>query len=77
MSLRLTDPQPRYDAEIYSIDPTRPATRFAGPIGLDGRYKKGEPNYIQWLGIRDGDKLNLRVMLPEGNEISIDGEMGG
>jgi len=29
------------------------------------------------LGIRDGDKLNLRVMLPEGNEISIDGEMGG
>ena len=52
VSLSLTDPQPRYDVEYYAIDPTKPASRFAGPIGLDGHYQKGEPTYIQWLGIR-------------------------
>jgi hypothetical protein len=46
----LTDPQPRYYVEVYPIDATEPA--FAGPIGLDGRYREGEPTYIRWLGIR-------------------------
>ena len=31
---------------------TKPASRFAGPIGFDGQYQKGEPTYIQWLAIR-------------------------
>jgi CubicO group peptidase (beta-lactamase class C family) len=52
VSLRLTDPQPRYNIEYYAIDTTKPASRFAGPIGLDGQYQKGEPTFIQWLGIR-------------------------
>jgi len=111
LSLTLTDPQPRYDMEVYAIDATKPPPRFAGPIGLDGRYRKGEPTYIQWLGIRginavkgswlndhtflidrlilglgeaqrwtltfDGEKLNVRVKLGDGPEISADGETGG
>jgi len=59
LSLILTDPQPRYDMEVYAIDATKPPPRFAGPIGLDGRYRKGEPTYIQWLGIRGIMPLEL------------------
>jgi CubicO group peptidase (beta-lactamase class C family) len=50
MSLTLTDPQPSYDAELYAIDPTRPAPRFAGPIGFDGRYKKGRAKLHSMVG---------------------------
>ena len=111
MSLILSDPQPSYDAEIYTSDTTRPAPRLTGPIGLDRRYQKGEPTYIQWLGIDavyaakgawlddhtfvmnwlilglgpvqrwtftfEGDRLNVRVALPSGSEISIDSKTGG
>jgi hypothetical protein len=52
VSLMLTDPQPRYDIEVYPNHPAEPAPRFAGPIGLDGWYREGEPTYIQSLGIR-------------------------
>jgi hypothetical protein len=52
VSLMLTDPRPRYDIEVYPNHLTEPAPRFAGPIGLDGRYREGEPTYIQSLGIR-------------------------
>jgi len=46
LSLILTDQQPRYDMEIYSKDETKSGPRLAGPIGLDGRYRKGEPTYL-------------------------------
>jgi hypothetical protein len=36
----------------------------------------GRPAQL-WTFTFDGDKLNLRVILPDGNEISIDGETGG
>ena len=53
MSLRLTNPQPSYDAEFYTTDTTGPASRLTGPIGLDGCYIKGQAKYI-W-GIRATD----------------------
>jgi CubicO group peptidase (beta-lactamase class C family) len=49
LSLILTDPQPRYDMEMYARDATKSGTRFTGPIGLDGLYRKGEPTYLQEL----------------------------
>ena len=52
LSLILTGPQPHYDIETYAPDATKSETRFTGPIGLDGLYRKGEPTYIQQLGIR-------------------------
>ena len=55
MSLRLTDLQPSYDAELYTTDTTGPAPRLTGPIGLDGCYKKGQAKHIQRLGIRAAD----------------------
>jgi len=42
MSLILTDPRPHYDVEIYARDTTKAGSRFIGPIGLDGLYRKGE-----------------------------------
>jgi hypothetical protein len=41
LSLILTDPQPHYDMEAYAGDATKAGSRFAGPIGLDGLYRKG------------------------------------
>jgi hypothetical protein len=52
LSLMLTDPPPRYDFEAYPLHPTEPASRFTGPMGLDGRYREGEPTYLYGLGIR-------------------------
>jgi CubicO group peptidase (beta-lactamase class C family) len=57
LSLILTDPQPRIDMETDDVqltvagepafqrryrDELNPRPRFTGPIGLDGRYRKGE-----------------------------------
>ena len=42
ISLSLADPNPRYDLEIYGREQTLPPTRFSGPIGLDGLYRKSE-----------------------------------
>ena len=38
--------------EIYASDATKSGPRLTGPIGLDGLYRKGEPTYLQGLGIR-------------------------
>jgi hypothetical protein len=40
--VKLADPQPYYDMEAYARDATKSGPRFSGPIGLDGRYRKGE-----------------------------------
>jgi CubicO group peptidase (beta-lactamase class C family) len=52
VSLMLNDPQPRCDVEFYPINTTTPTPRFAGPIGLDGKYRQAEPTYNQWLAFR-------------------------
>jgi len=52
LSLILNDPKPHYDVEIYARDATKSGPRLTGPIGLDGLYRKGEPSYLQALGIR-------------------------
>ena len=45
LSLVLTDGQPHYDLETYASDSTESGLRFTDPIGLDGRYRKGELIY--------------------------------
>ncbi|HJZ21272.1 MAG TPA: serine hydrolase [Bradyrhizobium sp.] len=47
LSLDLTAPNPHYDLEIF-----RPPLRFSGPIGLDGRYRKGEPTPLGVSAVR-------------------------
>jgi CubicO group peptidase (beta-lactamase class C family) len=42
LSLTLVGPQPRIDLEFYDRDPTAPSRKVGGPIGLDGRYQKGD-----------------------------------
>ena len=43
LSLTFSDPQARYNLEMYPQDQTKPSLGFSGPIGLDGLYRKGEP----------------------------------
>jgi hypothetical protein len=42
LSLDLIGANPGYESEIYTHDPAKPSTKFAGPIGLDGLYRKTE-----------------------------------
>jgi hypothetical protein len=42
LSLTLTGSQPRIDLEFFDRDPTAPARKVGGPIGLDGLYQKGD-----------------------------------
>ena len=43
LALILTGPNPSYDLEIYTHNPTKPSVSFNGPIGLDGLYRKAKP----------------------------------
>ena len=45
LSLVLADARPHYDFETYPRDATASSSSFNGPIGLDGRYSKGEVVY--------------------------------
>ena len=40
LSLTLDGSEPRYDLEFYSRDPRNLASKFGGPIGLDGLYRR-------------------------------------
>lgn len=42
LSLTLAGSEPRVDLEFYERDPRAPARKVGGPIGLDGRYQKGD-----------------------------------
>ncbi|WP_247829410.1 serine hydrolase [Bradyrhizobium sp. 200] len=43
LSLTLAGPNPHYELEMNSRNPTGPALKFAGPIGLDGLFRKSDP----------------------------------
>jgi CubicO group peptidase (beta-lactamase class C family) len=38
LTLKLDDPQPSYEYELYDGPPNAPVGRFGGPLGLDGRF---------------------------------------
>ena len=42
-SLNLVDPDPSWEYTIDTQRLDRPTARFAGPIGLDGLFRKGAP----------------------------------
>ena len=42
-SLNLVDPDPSWEYTIDTQRLDRPIARFAGPIGLDGLFRKGPP----------------------------------
>ena len=44
LTLFLTDPEPHYEAEIYTHGPTDSSIVLDGPIGLDGLYRKSKPD---------------------------------
>jgi hypothetical protein len=64
LSLTFSDPQARYDLELYPQDQTQPSLRFTGPIGLDGLYRKGEPTAFGIAAVR-GKWLDGRTFLIE------------
>jgi len=46
LSLTLAGPNPHYELEINGRDPTAPALKFTGPIGLDGLFRKSDPTAL-------------------------------
>jgi CubicO group peptidase (beta-lactamase class C family) len=57
LSLSLTGPQPHYELEIYNRYQTDSSLRFAGPIGLDGLYRKGASTPLGVIALK-GTWLN-------------------
>ena len=45
MSLVLADGQSHYTVETYARNTAKSGLTLAGPIGLDGNYRKGKPIY--------------------------------
>jgi CubicO group peptidase (beta-lactamase class C family) len=43
LSLTLDNPRPRYELELYNLNPKNPPIMLTGPIGLDGVYRSGPP----------------------------------
>jgi hypothetical protein len=43
LSLTFGGANPHYDFELYSRDPMRAAEKLSGPLGGDGRYRRGNP----------------------------------
>jgi CubicO group peptidase (beta-lactamase class C family) len=52
LSLDLADAHPHYELEVYTRDPVNSSRRFAGPIGLDGRYRQGESNPLGVIALK-------------------------
>ncbi|SEI14265.1 serine hydrolase [Tardiphaga sp. OK245] len=52
LSLTFVDSHPHYDFEIYSRDPTRGAEKISGPLGLDGRYRRGTPTAFGIIAVK-------------------------
>jgi CubicO group peptidase (beta-lactamase class C family) len=72
LSLTFAGPDPRYDFGLYSRDPTRPLQKISGPIGLDGRYRKGEPTAFGVIAVK-GRWLDDHVFEIERRTIGEDG----
>jgi CubicO group peptidase (beta-lactamase class C family) len=71
LSLSLTDPNPRYELEMYARDPTRQSLRFSGPIGLDGLYRKSEPTASRIFATK-GKWLNGSTLEIERQAVGMD-----
>ncbi|HEX7922599.1 MAG TPA: serine hydrolase [Bradyrhizobium sp.] len=70
LTLYLTDPSPRYELET-TPDPARPVVRLAGPIGLDGTYRLGQPTPLGVMALKgtwqDGQTFVIDLRLVGGD----------
>jgi hypothetical protein len=83
LSLSLTGPQPHYELEIYTRYQSSASLKFSGPIGLDGRYRKGPSTPLGVIALK-GTWLNdhefavdLRLVGGDGDHkwtLSFDGD---
>jgi CubicO group peptidase (beta-lactamase class C family) len=46
LSLNFADPNPHYEAEVYTRDRSQPPLKLSSPIGFDGLYRKSEPTAV-------------------------------
>jgi len=46
LSLNLADPNPHYEAEVYTRDRSQPPLKLSSPIGFDGLYRRSEPTAV-------------------------------
>ena len=52
LTLYLTDPSPHYELETATPDAARPVVKLAGPIGLDGTYRLGQPTPLGVMALK-------------------------
>ncbi|MGL3212616.1 serine hydrolase domain-containing protein [Bradyrhizobium sp. BR 1433] len=52
LTLHLTDQPAHYELETATPDPARPVTTLAGPIGLDGAYRLGQPTALGVMALK-------------------------
>jgi CubicO group peptidase (beta-lactamase class C family) len=52
LSLDLADAHPHYELEVCSRDSVNSSWKFAGPIGLDGRYRLGEATALGVIALK-------------------------
>jgi len=46
LSLNLADPNPHYEAEVYTRDRSQPPLKLSSPIGFDGLDRRSEPTAV-------------------------------
>jgi CubicO group peptidase (beta-lactamase class C family) len=71
LSLTLPGTVGYYDVELFPRDPTRPAPRFRGPMGLDGLYRKTRPTAAGVFAAR-GKWLNGSTLEIEHQVVGMD-----
>jgi CubicO group peptidase (beta-lactamase class C family) len=71
LSLTLAGPDPRYRLDVYTHDASNSSLRLDGPIGLDGFYRKGEPDAFGVRAAR-GSWLDQRTFAFDFNYVGLD-----
>ncbi|UFX49311.1 hypothetical protein HAP47_0038935 [Bradyrhizobium sp. 41S5] len=71
LTLYLTDPSAHYELETATPDAARPVIKLAGPIGLDGTYRLGQPTPLGVMALKgtwqDGQTFAIDLRLVGGD----------
>ena len=71
LSLTLAGPNPHYELEMNSRNPTAPPLKFTGPIGFDGLFRKSDPTAFGVAAMK-GKWLDDQTLLIERRMLGAD-----
>ena len=73
LSLTLAGPDPGYRLDVYTHDATNSSIHLDGPIGLDGFYRRGNPDVFGVRAAR-GSWLDQRTFVIDLNYVGLDAQ---